>query len=145
MTGVQTCALPICHPVLWGIIKPFLRKNNAKLTPSFRQVLFPKKLPVLTGLTSPTFKDGFGLYFLRFKKQKFRTFTESFKIIPYSLLLKNRCLFFEYSSSISSLIIPSVTVNFKMNLAPGWVLFSYTLFRKEPHIILQISLIRLIS
>lgn len=25
------------------------------------------------------------------------------------------------------MIIPSVTVNFKMNLAPGWVLFSYTL------------------
>jgi len=33
------------------------------------------------------------------------------------------------------LIIPSVTVNFKMNLAPGWVLFSYTLLRKEPRFI----------
>lgn len=33
-----------------------MRKNNAKLTPSFRQVLFPKKLLVLTGLTFPTFK-----------------------------------------------------------------------------------------
>ena len=33
------------------------------------------------------------------------------------------------------MIIPSVTVNFKMNLAPGWVLFSYTLLRKEPRII----------
>ncbi len=79
----------LCHPVLWGIIKPFLRKNNVKLTPSFRQVLFPKRLPVLTGLTFPTFKEGFGLVFLRFKKQQFRTFTESFKIIPYSLLLNN--------------------------------------------------------
>ena len=67
----------------------FLRKNNAKLTPSFRQVLFPKKLLVLTGLTFPTFKEGFGLVFLRFKKRQFRTFTESFKIIPYSLLLNN--------------------------------------------------------
>ena len=79
----------LCHPVLWGIIRPFLRKNNAKLTPRFRQVLFPKKLLVLTGLTFPTFKEGFGLVFLRFKKQQFRTFTESFKIIPYSLLLNN--------------------------------------------------------
>ena len=52
-------------------------------------MLFPKKLLVLTGLTFPTFKEGFGLVFLRFKKQQFRTFTESFKIIPYSLLLNN--------------------------------------------------------
>ena len=48
---------------------------------------------------------------------------------------ENRCLFFEYNSGISFLIISYVIVNFKMNLAPGWVLFSYTLLRKEPHII----------
>ena len=33
----------------------------------------------------------------------------------------NRCLFFEYNSGISFLIISYVIVNFKMNLAPGWV------------------------
>jgi len=59
----------LCHPVLWGIFRPFLRKNNAKLTPSFRQVLFPKKFPVLTGLTSPTFKGRFELDFLKFKNR----------------------------------------------------------------------------
>ena len=112
-----------------------MRKNNAKLTPSFRQVLFPKKSPVLTSLTSPTFKGGFEHDFLKFKKRQFRTFSESFEIIPYSLFPENRCLFFEYNSGISFLIISYVIVNFKMNLAPGWVLFSYTLLRKEPHII----------
>ena len=122
------------HPVLWGIFKPFLRKNNAKLTPSFRQALFPKKSPVLASLTSPTFKGGFEHDFLKFKKRQFRTFSESFEIIPYSLFPENRCLFFEYNSGIF-LIISYVTVNFKMNLAPGWVLFSFTLLRKEPRFI----------
>ena len=50
-------------------------------------------------------------------------------------IVSRKPLSFLWAQQWYLLIISYVAVNFKMNLAPGWVLFSYTLLKKEPHII----------